>query len=251
MFNKSLLIILMVIFSQILLGQNAIDAISASEGSTLNVLYRHDASGKIYADTRGFGILYRQGKHVSAKTRSFFEIDFQNLKHPKEVKISGTAENRKRFVYGKLNSVYLLRGSLGVQNVIFAKADIKAVEVRFSYCVGPTIAFAKPYYYQLPTNFIGADPVEVKFNDENFTQDSVVGKGKFSTGLAETGIYPGINAKFNLSFEYANYTNLIRAIETGITIDYFPKGLPIMARNKAENLIVTFHVGFVFGKKWF
>jgi hypothetical protein len=79
----------------------------------------------------------------------------------------------------------------------------------------------------------------------------VIGKGRFSNGLAETKIYPGINGKLNLSFEYASYTNLIRAIETGISVDFFPKALPIMARNKAENLIVTFHVGFVFGKKWF
>jgi len=69
--------------------------------------------------------------------------------------------------------------------------------------------------------------------------------------LAETKIYPGASAKFNLSFEYAPYTNLIRAIETGISLDYFPKALPIMARNPKENFIVTFHVGFVFGSKWY
>jgi hypothetical protein len=94
-------------------------------------------------------------------------------------------------------------------------------------------------------------PDVVKFDSESFTQDSVVGRGSFSDGLAETKIYPGASAKFNLSFEYAPYTNLIRAIETGISLDYFPKALPIMARNPKENLIVTFHVGFVFGSKWY
>lgn len=222
-----------------------------TEGSNLNVLYRNDASGKIYANTRGVGILYRRGKHVTAKTRSYYEIDVQSLKHPKEVKVSGVAESRKRFVYGKMNSVMLLRGSVGIQNVIFAKADNKAVEVRFSYSAGPVLAFAKPYYYQLPTGFVRSEPVEVKFNDESFTQDSVIGKGRFSTGLAETKIYPGASGKLNLSFEYANYTNLIRAIETGISVDYFPKALPIMARNDAEYIIITFHVGFVFGRKWY
>jgi len=249
MFNKILLLFLMVSFSRLLVGQT--DILKGTEGSTLNVLYRNDASVKIYADTRGFGLLFRQGKHITGKSRSFYEIDVQSLRDPKEVKVSGTAENRKRFVYGKLNSVFLLRGSLGVQNVIFGKADNKAVEVRFSYSAGPTFAFAKPYYYQLPNSLRSSESVEVKFNNESFTQDSVVGKGRFSTGLAETKIYPGINAKFNLSFEYANYTNLIRAIETGITIDYFPKALPIMARNPAENIIITLHVGFVIGKKWF
>jgi len=254
MFNKILLSISIIVFSFSSKGQEQGSILSGggAEGSNLNVLYRNDASGKIYANTRGIGVLYRRGKHITAKTRSFYEIDLQNLKHPKETKTLGTAESRKRYVYGKLNSVFLLRGDIGMQNVIYRKADNKAVEVRFSYCVGPTIGFAKPYYYQLPSGFQQMDePVEVRFNNESFTQDSVIGKGKFSSGLAETTIYPGVNGKFNLSFEYASYTNLIRAIETGITVDYFPRALPIMARNPAEYFVITLHVGFVFGKKWF
>lgn len=225
------------------------------EGSSLNVLYRNDASGKIYAHTRGLGFLYRRGKHLTGKTRSYYEIDLQTLKHPKEVKVVGTAENRKRFVYGKINSVFVLRGAIGMQNAIFSKADNKAVEVRFAYSVGPTLAFAKPYYVQVyrqsGTGFGRVNVDEVKFDSEHFTQDSVVGKGAFTTGIAETIIYPGVSGKFNLSFEYASYTDFIRAIETGVTVDFFPRALPMMARNPAESFIITLNVGFVFGRKWF
>lgn len=254
MFNKFSLIICSVFLSALHLSaqeENGMTVVGKQEGSTLNVLYRNDAVGRIYASTRGIGFLYRRGKHITGKTRSFYEIDFQGLKHPKEVKVVGSSENRKRYVYGKLNSVYLLRGDIGMQNVIFSKADYKAVEVRFSYAFGPVIALAKPYYYQLPNYNPDQQPEEVRFNSESFTQDSVVGKGRFVSGLAETGFYPGINGKFNLSFEYATYTNLIRAIETGLSVDYFPKAVPIMARNPAEYFIVTLHVGFVFGKKWY
>src|ERR1700690_1088007 len=100
MFNKILLVVFMFTFTRVLVGQN--DILGSAEGSTLNVLYRNDAAGKLYADTRGWGLLFRQGKHITGKTRSFYEIDVQSLKHPKEVKVSGTAESRKRFVYGKL-----------------------------------------------------------------------------------------------------------------------------------------------------
>jgi len=254
MFNKFFILIFCFYLSSVDLSaqeENGMTVVGKQEGSTLNVLYRNDAVGRIYASTRGFGFLYRRGKHITGKTRSFYEIDLQGLKHPKEVKVVGTAENRKRYVYGKLNSVYLLRGDFGMQNVIFSKADYKAIEVRCSYALGPVVALAKPYYYQLPNYDPDQQPEEVRFNSESFTQDSVVGKGRFSSGLAETGFYPGINGKFNLSFEYATYTNLIRAIETGISVDYFPKALPIMARNSTENLIITLHVGFVFGKKWY
>jgi hypothetical protein len=254
MFRILYIIIFCSFFSALSVAQDK-PALKTEEGTTLNVLYRNEGSGKIYANTRGLGALYRRGKHITAKSRSFYEIDFQSLKHPKEVKVSGSAQDKKRFVYGKINQAFLLRGSVGMQKVLFAKADNKAVEVRYSYSIGPTLAFAKPYYvqvYRSQNTITGqTSPDVVKFDTESFTQDSVVGRGAFSDGLAETKVYPGASAKFNLSFEYSPYTNLIRAIETGISVDFFPKALPIMARNPAENLVVTFHVGFVFGSKWY
>lgn len=226
-------------------------------GTNLNVLYRHDMSGKIYANTRGFGASFHRGKHITANTRSFYEIDMQTLKHPKEYKRSGDAEDKKRFVYGKVNNVLVLRGSIGLQNVLFGKADNKAVEVRYSYCIGPALAFAKPYYIKVYKQSTISTPKSqynyIRFDEENFYKDSgtVVGRAPFAMGLDQIKIYPGVNAKFNLSFEYAPYTNLIRAIETGLSLDYYPKALPIMARNPSENLMLTLYVGFVFGSKWY
>jgi len=223
-------------------------------GTTLNVLYRSDVSGKLYANTRGFGALFRQSKHVTAKTRSYYEIDIQSLKYPKEAKSQGEAENRRRYVYGKVNSIFLLRGGIGLQNVLFEKADVKAVEVRYSYSIGPVFAFAKPYYFQVYKTS-GTSKIDfVKFDSEGFTPDSngrIIGRGGYARGMSEMKVYPGLNAKFNLSFEYAPFTNIIRAIETGVSVDYFPKALPIMARNPAENIVVSLHVGFVFGRKKF
>lgn len=250
MFRKLLSGILMVCAGHLALAQDRTIA-GAENGTTLNVLYKNEASGKIYANTRGFGVAFKRAKHVTAKTRSFYEFDAQNLKHPKEIKVTGEAQDRKRFVYGKVNSVLLVRGGVGLQNIIFSKADNKAVEIRYSTSIGGTIGFAKPYYVQVVRRHNNTSEQAVKFNSDSFTQDSVIGRGTFSDGLEETKIYPGLNAKFNLSFEYAPYTNLIRAIETGVSLDYFPKALPIMARNPSENIIITFHVGFVFGQKWF
>src|SRR5688572_2372340 len=190
-------------------------------GTNLNVLYRNEMSGKFFATTRGFGVLFRQGKHITSRTRSFYDIDLQTLKHPKEMKLTGEAENRKRFVYGKINSVLLLHGSLGLQNVIYYKGDIKAVEVRYSYSLGPTIAFAKPYYVQIYKSTPGFSKTEtqlVRFDSKDFSPDSgrVIGRGSFGQGIPETKIYAGLTGRFNISFEYAPYTNLIRAIETGL-----------------------------------
>src|SRR3954470_17786882 len=78
-------------------GQEDLLKSGYENGSNLNVIYRNDKSGKIYATTRGVGIMFRQGKHVTAKTRSYYEIDLQTLKHPKEKKVQGDADFRKKY----------------------------------------------------------------------------------------------------------------------------------------------------------
>lgn len=221
------------------------------DGSDLNVLYRNEQTFEFYAHTRGFGGLYRRAKHVTGKTKSYLEIDLSNLKHPKEIKITGSEVERKRYIYGKLNNVMLLKASVGRQNIIAGKADKKAVEVRYSYSLGPGIALAKPYYYSTVTNDATSLNRYRRFNSATFTQDSILGRAPFSSGLGELSIYPFVTGKFNLSFEYAPYSNLVKALETGVEINYFPIGLPIMARNPSENLVVTIHIGFVFGKRWY
>lgn len=231
-------------------SQSALEAIE--KGQEINVLFRHEATFKVFAHTRGFGVGYRRAKHVTAKTKSLLEFEGLNLKHPKEIKVKSTEENAKRFVYGKINNVALLRVGTGLQNVIYKRADRKSIEIRCSYVIGATLALAKPYYvlvYRGNGNSRG--PESVKYDEENFTQDSVVGKGPFINGIDEIKLYPGLHGKLNVSFEYAPYSYWVRAIETGVSCDYFPKALPIMARNPAENVIVTLYVGFVFGKKWF
>jgi hypothetical protein len=250
MFIRRLLPFLALILSASAFSQSTMEALE--KGQEVNVLFRHEATFKVFAHTRGFGIGYRRGKHLSAKTKSLIEFEGLNLKHPKEIKVKSTEENAKRFVYGKINNVAMIRVGTGLQNVIYKRSDRKAIEIRCSYIIGGTLAFAKPYYvlvYRGTGARRGAEPV--KYDAENFTQDSVVGKGPFIDGIDEIKIYPGIHGKVNMSFEYAPFSNWVRAIETGVSADYFPKAIPIMARNPAENLIVTFYVGFVFGKKWF
>ena len=217
-------------------------------GSNLNVIYRNDLSAQLYLGSRGLGFIFHQGRHITSTSRSFYEIEMCGLNHPKQVKLSGEAPSRSRFIYGKLNSVMVVGFSLGMQKVLHAKADNKAVEVRYAYSLGPILGIAKPYYIQVEKK---VDPI--KFDDESFSPsaDRVLGRGPFSKGMNELKYYPGVNGKFNLSFEYAPYTNLIRALETGISIDLFPKALPIMAKNPAENLIITLRIGFVFGTKWY
>lgn len=243
--------LLFVFASGICFSQSTEQALAA--GQDPNVLYRNEMSFGIFAHSRGFGINFMRAQHVTGTRKRLFEVEALNIKHPKEIKVSTNADNSKRFVYGKLNSVLAFRGGIGYQTTIFKRADRKSVEIRTAYFLGGTVAFAKPNYILVYREGITGNKYQesVKYDPERYTIDSISGKGPLVDGLGETKVYPGLYAKANLSFEYAPFSNKVKAIETGVIFDYFPKALPIMARNPSENFIITLYVGFVFGKKWF
>jgi hypothetical protein len=230
------------------------DLTRLKNGEDLNVLYRNEASFGIFAHTNaGFGIAYRRGIHVTAKRKRMFEIEAQNFKHPKEVKtVNPYYENAKGFVYGKLNSVLLVRGGVGIQNVIYDKSDKKSVEIRYSYFLGATLAFAKPVYLEIiQPNTDPPKPSSMQYDPVRDSITDIYGKSPFFTGISKTKIYPAGYAKLALSFEYADRYNGIKAIETGVVADFYPKAIPMMAFNKNQNIYVQLYLKIIWGKKWF
>jgi len=244
-------IFLLLFLGSLCFSQSTSQAIANAQDP--NVLYRNEMSFGVFAHSRGFGLNFMRAKHVTGTRKRLLEIEALNMKHPKEIKVSNNADNSKRFNYGKLNNILLFRAGVGYQTTIFKRADRKSVEIRTAYFVGANITFAKPNYVLVYREGNSGNKFQesVRYDPEVHTIDSISGKGPLLDGLAELKIYPGFYAKANLSFEYAPFSNKVKAIETGVIFDYYPKALPIMAHNPAENFIVTLYVGFVFGKKWF
>lgn len=232
-----------------LFSQSAQEVIDS--GQDLNVLYRNEQTFHGFIGTRGWGFGYRRGKHVTGKIKALFEIEGAYMKHPKEIKLRGGADTKSRFVYGKLNTAMLLRSGVGTQQVLFKRTERKAVEIRALYFIEGNITFAKPYYVQVLGEGSFRNTQTVKYDPNKLSIDSIVGRGSFLYGFDEIKIYPAITGKFLMSVEYGSASYKIKAIDVGIVADYYFKGLPIMAKNPAENLIITLQLGFVFGKKWF
>ncbi|MCE3280688.1 MAG: hypothetical protein K0S44_2879 [Bacteroidetes bacterium] len=229
------------------------DLTRLQNGEDLNVLYRNESSFGIYAHTAGgIGLAYRRGQHVTGKRKRMLELEAQNFKHPKEVKsVNSIFENSKGFNYGKLNSFFLLRPGVGYQNVLYQKSDKKSVEIRYSYFVGVTLAFAKPVYLEIVRDPQDGVVSTEKYDPEEHSIDVIYGKASFFRGIDETKIIPGGYAKLALSFEYADRYNSIKAIETGVIFDIYPKVLPMMAYNRNQQAFALLYLKIIWGKKWF
>jgi hypothetical protein len=214
------------------------------------IFFRNEKTFAILLNTDGYGLSYREGKRINFLNKKLFEIEVVTLKDPKEVKISNPyIDTPGSFVFGKLNSVFLLRGGIGRQHEVYKKADQGGVAIRYFYTGGLVISFAKPIYYKIldPINQYEYQIKEEKFDIKTLDPSMIYGKSSFFKGINETKLLPGIYAKGGFNFEYSKQDKIIHAIELGAQINLFPKDIPIMATTGNKAIFFSLFASYRFG----
>ncbi len=211
------------------------------------IFYRNEKSVGFLLNSNGWGVSGRYAKRLNARKKTIYEIDFANIKHPKEVKITNTYYNNRSYIFGKTNLFINFRGGWGKQNEIFRKIDRGGISIRRYFSVGPTIGVLKPIYYEVLKYGEGEDKwVEEKFNAA--ANHTIFGRASFFKGLNEISVMPGAYGRFGMSFEYSTSDINIHAIETAVSLDLFPKRMEIMATEKNNFFFLTLSVSYRFGK---
>jgi hypothetical protein len=139
------LILVMVIgsFSLSLLGQGDID-------EQRHTLFRDESTFGVFLNSNGFGLNYRYGFYRNAKNQFIIDADLTYVKHPKEVKTQVAYEySTRRYVYGKENLFWELKGMAGWQKELYRKYDKNGISVRLFYAGGISLGFLKPIYYEV------------------------------------------------------------------------------------------------------
>jgi hypothetical protein len=244
---KKLLIILVLIYygAIALFAQGEID-------EQQKIFFRNERSFAILLNSDGFGLSYREAKRNDYLNKRFFEIEAGTLKHPREYKTSNPYyQTPGSFVFGKLNSVFYLRGSIGRQHELFKKADLGGIAIRYFYSAGPVIALYKPIYYKVlkpvNTSLNEFDIVEEKFDITIHQPYDIYSRAPFTKGLNEIKVLPGLFAKGGFNFEYSKEDKVIHAIEVGAQINAFPKRIPIMATSDNKAIFFSLFVSYRFG----
>ncbi|MGB8490883.1 MAG: hypothetical protein WCE64_07470, partial [Bacteroidales bacterium] len=216
------------------------------------IFLRNERSFAILLNSDGYGLSYREAKRINFLNKRFFEIEAGILKHSREYRESNPSlPTPGMFIYGKLNSVFYLRGSYGHQRELFKKADLGGVAVRIFYEGGPTFAIYKPIYYKIlyPTSVTLAsfDIKEEKLDVNVHPPDDIYSRSSFTKGLNETKILPGLYVKGGFNFEYSKEDKVIHAVEVGASLSAFPKKIPIMATKDNKAIYFSMFVSYRFG----
>lgn len=219
------------------------------------LLYRNEATGGLIINSHGFGVNYRRGKQITDARRGYWEFELTTYRHPKEVKITNPFYDvAKGYYYGKLNSFFIFRTGVGLQNRIYTKPDRNGVEIRYVTFVGASLGIAKPVYLEiLYDNQVPGTKLVVteKYDPTKHFPDNIYGRAPFVRGLGEIGIRPGGYAKAGLNFEYGSVPTEIRSIEVGFIADVYVTPVKILAQERAQLVLLSLYLQFNMGRKWF
>lgn len=221
------------------------------------IIYSNERSGVAIAHIHGFGLGYRTGKNITSFRTRIFAFEAVTMRSAKEIRtINPYLENSKRYVYGKLNSIFVLRAAYSNKYLLNRKPYWGGVELRWLYELGASVAFEKPYYLfvvnylQLPSGEVGYEIVTSKFNSNNYSWDDIYGRAPFSKGLNEIRLVPGAYAKLGLNFEFGEVRTATRAAEIGVSLDIYPQGVHIMDDNRNQVFLLNFYISYAFGKRF-
>lgn len=209
--------------------------------------------GGLVFHSNGWGVNVTKSTALKNDRRFLLSADLVTLKHPKEEKrFNQNFDNTKKYVYGKMNYFMTLRPSVGYQNVVFEKGAERGVQVSTKTNVGGSIGLARPVYLIISKPGVSdgsSRESEEPYNPEEHQPDRILGRASYFKGFNQSQIYPGVFVKTSLNFEYSSNEAVVRAIETGVAIDYFFKQVPLMAFTHNQSWFLTAFISVNIGKR--
>lgn len=242
---------LLILFVLLLIVSNEGLAQQAGIDGT-KLLYRKQQSKSFFVTSRGWGINYRKGKHITGKSDGVFEFDFTTFRHPKELKTRSEGGNNRSFVLGKMNHLVALRAGYGLQRSLYGKELSHAVEVKWNLYAGFSLGIAKPVYLEIrKSGLIQGESfnVDERYNPDIHRPSNIAGRSPWYKGLTEIRPHPGGYIKSSFSFDFADEDDRMKFLEAGMVLDCYLPPIQMMAQNPANAIFVTFFLAYNLGSK--
>ena len=215
-------------------------------------VFKTEQSFGLGTHTNGFQAAYRHGKYLDGFSKRIYEIEIANIKDPREIKsIYPFEEDVRGYIFGKLNSFFIIRPSIGNQRVLFPKQSIKGVSITSLFQFGPSIGFAKPVYL----NIIQEESItsrivsKERYDPDKHSTNNIYSRASFFNGFEEVKVFPGLFAKLGLHFDYGDERELIKSAEVGVTIDAYYAKVPILAFNEDRQFYPNLYIAIFIGNR--
>lgn len=159
-----------------------------------------------------------------------YGFEAANVKHPKETRYPSFSGGT--FIRGKINYLYALRFSIGMEKVMFKKGPQQGVQINVLGSVGPSIGLISPYYVEY-SDGAGSYSYTVPYTPDLNTS-GIYGPGRPLQGLGESKFAPGVHARAGVSFEFGTFKSNVSGLEIGLMAEGYTSNIQLMVLPDAK-----------------
>jgi hypothetical protein len=191
----------------------------------------------IYTNGLGGNINWR------AKYGGRWQLSIAGINHEKEVKQrkNGAAYRElgvlRPYVFGKVNFLYAVQAGYGKELLLLPSLINNNTSLGFSFVAGLEVRIEKPVYLQLIYHDSTNNPyiLSSSFSEDNaesyLTNARILGADKWSKGIGESTISPGIFCEPSITFTIGEKSKFVQRIYIGSNISYNLSASQIMAQH--------------------
>jgi hypothetical protein len=198
------------------------------------------------------GLAFRQLrtlKRESIPTFRYLSVELVNVRHPKERAYA--LNTGSRFIIGKQNYLFALRGQWGRERTLFRRADRGGVQLDGVLAGGPTLGLLKPYYVEIVTRQNPRQTQQVPYTPalENDPNVYIVGGGSLFNGFGQLRVVPGLNAKVGVAIELDAFSRTSIGLETGFLVEAYAREIILIPEAQNRQVFTSGYLTLFFGTK--
>lgn len=214
------------------------------------LIYSKQSIFGLFMRTNGYGFMYEKGKMKSLLNTTTYGLEISEIKHPKEDKFpNAVMAFGNPYIYGKINNFYQAKLGLGQQRILGQKGNKNGIAVTTNYSGGLSLGLLRPYYIEVEDQFGKVKLINYEQDSTLFLNGFIRGGGGLEKGWNEIKVKPGAYAKGSLRFDFGRFNEVVSAIEVGLSIEAYTSEIPIMAKNKEQQIFFQGHLALLFGRR--
>jgi hypothetical protein len=191
------------------------------------------------------GLNIKFSRQVAPNTYRSFGFEMANVKHPKESRFPSFSGGT--FIRAKINYLYALRFSVGMEKVLFKKGPQQGVQINVLASAGPSIGIIAPYYVEYANNS-GNYPYTVPYTpDLNIFY--IYGPARPLQGIEESSIAPGLHLRTGVSFEFGTFKSSVSGLEIGLMLEGYTQRVKLLALTEGQWLYPSAYITLFHGNR--
>lgn len=214
--------------------------------------YRQEISIRPFIHTQGWGLSAELAKRLTGFKKFTIEVNFFNLKHPKEIKTENPyVSGGKPFAIGKEFYTWGLDLLFGEKKIQYVKDRARSVQISTALEAGGVFIFQVPIYVIVayPSIFNMEYARIERYNTDLHHPSRILGTASFFYGIGQSALIPGFFFRSYVEFDFSPIPEKILTLDCGVHSQLLLRKIELLRYQEKTFFLIQLFTGIKFGWK--